>query len=74
MIKEHKYVANDISDDLIIWKYFKFEYFLWMMLYKCLYFCKADQFEDKNEFLVNEILAKLYRQNIEDLQKDIDRA
>ena len=61
MIKEHPYVGNDITDELSIWKYFSMDKFEWLFENEKLFFCRVDEFEDKNEFLPSDLLAKQFR-------------
>lgn len=73
MIHKHEYVANDIPDDTIVWKYFTIEKFLWFISHRELFFCCVDNFDDKTEFPVSDVLANQYRMSIDDLSKETIR-
>lgn len=73
MIKRHKYVANDFSDDATIWKYMPLPAFLALLEEKKLYFTRADKLSDPNEFPIIENDAKAFRMSMEDYKVSIKR-
>lgn len=73
MIKKHKYVANDFSDDATIWKYFSLPAFLAMLEDKMLYFTRADCMTDPNEFPLTELDAAAFNMSMEEYKMSIER-
>lgn len=73
MIKRHTYVANDFSDDDTIWKYMPLPAFLALLEERNLYFTRADNLSDPNEFPIIENDAKAFRMSMEDYKMSINQ-
>lgn len=68
-MKRHPYVACEFSDDLVIWRYFTWPKFMWLLEESRLFFCRMDRLKDKAELPATEIIAKSYRNTLEDFRK-----
>jgi len=73
MINKHAYVANDFSDDAIIWKYYPLPAFLALLEESKLYFTRADKLTDPNEFPITEDDARAFRMSMKDYRMSIEQ-
>lgn len=60
MVKRNKDL-NDVSDNVIVWRYMSLDKFQYLINEKKLYFCRADLFEDKHEATLSMIDKEFFR-------------
>lgn len=73
VVRKLDYIGCDFSENDTVWKYYTLLDFLCMVLYKKLYFKRADYFSDPNEYPLTRQDADFFGMNPTDYYSEINR-